>query len=84
MIKDNNLLCSTCKSPIIHITSPDKKYNISDCFVCESIIRPIDLERYNLGYFHSGNNLIPQFPNCLDYMEGYNSKQLFLKYKEID
>lgn len=82
MIKDISLFCNTCKNPMIRINIPMINASFWDCANCTSPIRPIDLEKYNLGYFHSGNNLIPQFPNCLDYMEGFNSKQLELKYKE--
>lgn len=76
-----DLFCSICTNAMIRI-SPMPDVIIWDCVNCSEAIRPIDLEKYNLGYFHSGNNLIPQFPNCLDYMEGFKSKQLELKYKE--
>ena len=77
----NDLFCTNCKKYMTRI-APTADIIIWDCVNCSKDVRPIDLEKYNLGYFHSGNNLIPQFPNCLDYMEGFNSKKLELKYKE--
>ena len=78
----NNIYCNYCGSLGICIIPPNKKYSRWDCFGCGAILDKVDLKMYDSGQFHASNDLIPQFPNNRDYMEGFESKKFEIHYKE--